>query len=79
MRREVEINIPMFIGIIILVAVITAALVYVVNIAREAIGADNERMDEGFEQIDEYFGVTANSAKIDNIDKYNENVRLGNT
>ncbi len=79
MRREVEINIPMFIGIIILVAVITAALVYVVNIAREAISADNERMDEGFEQIDEYFGVNANSAKIDNIDKYNENVRLGNT
>ena len=78
MRREVEINIAMFIGIIILVAVITAALVYVVNIAREAIGADNERMDEGFVQIDEYFGVTANSAKIDNIDKYNENVRLGN-
>lgn len=79
MRREVEINIPMFIGIIILVAVITAALVYVVNTARGAIGADNERMDKGFEQIDEYFEVTTNSAKIDNIDKYNENVRLGNT
>ena len=79
MRREVEINVPMFIGIIILVAVVTAALVYVVNVAREAISADNERMDEGFEQIDEYFGVNANSAKIDNIDKYNENVRLGNT
>lgn len=79
MRREVEINVPMFIGIIILVAVVTAALVYVVNVAREAISADIERMDEGFEQIDEYFGETTNSAKIDNMGKYNESARLGNT
>ncbi len=79
MRREVEINIPMFIGIIILVAVSTAILVYVVNIARGAISADNERMDEGFEQIDEYFEDAANTAKIYDIGKYIENVRLGNT
>ena len=79
MRREVEINIPMFIGIIILVAVVTAALVYVVNVAREAISADIERMDEGFEQIDEYFGGTTNSAKIDNISKCDRITRLGNT
>ena len=77
MRREVEINIPMFIGIIILVAVITSVLVYVVNTARGAIGADNERMDEGFEQIDKYFEGTTNSAKLDNMDKNNENVRQG--
>ena len=55
MRREVVINIPMFIGIILIVAVSTTILVYAVNFTMETIRSDNERMNEEFENIEGYF------------------------
>ena len=52
MHREVKINIPMFIGIILLITVATTVLVYTVNVTREYIRRDNERMDEWFDQLE---------------------------
>lgn len=52
MYREVKINIPMFIGIILLVAAVTTLLVYGVNLTREYIQRDNERMEQWFNELE---------------------------
>ena len=52
MYREVKINIPMFIGIILLVAAVTTLLVYGVNLTREYIRRDNERMEQWFNELE---------------------------
>ncbi len=52
MYREVKINIPMFIGIILLVAVATTVLVSGVNFTKELIMRDNERMEEWFNELE---------------------------
>lgn len=52
MYREVKINIPMFIGIILLVATVTTLLVYGVNLTREYIRRDNERMEQWFNELE---------------------------
>ena len=52
MYREVKINIPMFIGIILLVAVATTVLVSGVNFTKELIMKDNERMEEWFNELE---------------------------
>ena len=46
MYREVKINIPMFIGIILLVAAMTTLLVYLVNITKEYIRQEQNRKEE---------------------------------
>ena len=53
MYRDVKINIPMFIGIILLVAAMTTLLVYLVNITKEYIRQDNEKMEQWFNEIQE--------------------------
>ena len=57
MYREVKINIPMFIGIIILVAVATAVLVYVVDFARDFIIESNEKMESDFQHLENALDV----------------------
>ena len=52
MHREVEINGPMFIGIILLVAAVTTILVCTVNAVSSWIWRDNQRMDAGFEHFE---------------------------
>ena len=52
MYREVKINIPMFIGIILLVAAVTTLLVYGVNLTREYIRRDKERMEQWFNELE---------------------------
>ena len=57
MYREVKINIQMFIGIIILVAVATAVLVYVVDFARDFIIESNEKMESDFQHLENALDV----------------------
>ena len=57
MYREVKINIPMFIGIIILVAVATAVLVYVVDFTRDFILESNEKMESDFQHLENALDV----------------------
>lgn len=57
MYKEVKITIPMFIGIIILVAAVTAALVYVVNFTRDFIAKSNERMENDFQYLENALDV----------------------
>lgn len=71
MHREVEINIPMFIGIILLVAVATAVLVYGVNMTREIIMNDNKKMEEGFGYFSNILNIESNSDVIEEINDIN--------
>ena len=57
MYREVKINIPMFIGIIILVAVATAVFVYVVDFTRDFIIESNEKMESDFQHLENALDV----------------------
>ena len=55
MRKEVKINIPMFIGIILIVALTTAILVSLVNIAVETMREGNDKLDASFEKLEGMF------------------------
>ncbi len=57
MYKEVKINIPMFIGIILLVAAATAILVYVVNFTRDFITKSNEKMESDFQYLENALDV----------------------
>ncbi len=51
MNRLVEINIPMFIGIILLITIITGALVYSINSVRTKVQEDHKKMTSDYESI----------------------------
>ena len=51
-RKEVEINIPMFIGIILLIACVTAVLVYTVEYAKQVVLYDNYRLELLFDRAE---------------------------
>ena len=51
MSRLVEINIPMFIGIILLITIITGALVYSINSVRTKVQEDHKNMTSDYESI----------------------------
>ena len=55
MGRTVEINIPMFIGIILLIAAITAMLVFGTNKARDLMNESNYNYDESANTIESWF------------------------
>lgn len=58
MNRNVEINIPMFIGIILLVAVITAILVYGVHLAKNLMEENNNKYTSTVNGIEDWFNIT---------------------
>lgn len=58
MNRNVEINIPMFIGIILLVAVITTILVYGVNAAKNLMEKNNNKYTSTVNGIEDWFNTT---------------------
>lgn len=60
MYRNVEINIPMFIGIILLVAVVTAGLVFCVNTTINLIEENNNKHTSTVNEIDDLFGTNKN-------------------
>lgn len=70
MYKEVKINIPLFIGIILLIVAVTAILVLGVNQTIELILDSNRQLDEQFERwenlINEKFELNG-SDEIDDI------------
>ena len=58
MNRNVEINIPMFIGIILLVAVVTAILVYGVSITKNLMEESNNKYTSTTNDLDNWFNIT---------------------
>lgn len=58
MNRNVEINIPMFIGIILLVAVITTILVYGVNATKNLMEKNNNKYTSTVNGIEDWFNTT---------------------
>lgn len=58
MNRNVEINIPMFIGIILLVAVITTILVNGVNAAKNLMEKNNNKYTSTVNGIEDWFNTT---------------------
>lgn len=58
MNRNIEINIPMFIGIILLVAVITTILVYGVNAAKNLMEKNNNKYTSTVNGIEDWFNTT---------------------
>ena len=78
MGRDVEINIPMFIGIILLVAIITAILVFSVNKARELMTESNYNYSEGANTIESWFDRNALKNEQANVDSTNL-IESGNT
>ena len=53
MYRNVEINIPVFIGVILLVAAISALLIWGVNTFTENMLNSKEKMDTTMQQFDQ--------------------------
>ena len=58
MYRNVEINIPMFIGIILLVASISALLIWGVNIFTNNMKNTKQEFNSGMKEFSEYFETT---------------------
>lgn len=71
MGRDVEINIPMFIGIILLVAIITAVLVFGVNKAKELMTESNHDYSEGANTIESWFNRNTLENEQANVDSTN--------
>ena len=72
MYRNVEINIPMFIGIILLVAVVTAVLVYGVNVFTYLMHKNNEKINAEVDDLDKWFNAETNNNEVMSKDWLNE-------
>ena len=74
MYRNVEINVPMFIGIILLVAVVTGVLVFGIRILTQMRNEHNLRINEELQEIDNIINTEAETNEIieNNLEK-NEN------
>lgn len=55
MGRTVEINIPMFIGIILLIAAITAMIVFGTNKVRDLMNESSDSYDESANRLESWF------------------------
>ena len=51
MNREIQINIPIFIGVILIVAIVSGILVYSINSVRNKVQLENEKMSSDFQSI----------------------------
>lgn len=72
MYRDVQINIPMFIGIILLVAVVTAVLVYGVNVFTDLMHKNNEKINAEVDDLDKWFNAEINNNEVMSKDWLNE-------
>ena len=72
MYRDVQINIPMFIGIILLVAVVTAVLVYGVNVFTDLMHKNNEKINAEVDDLDKWFNAEMNNNEVMSKDWLNE-------
>ena len=78
MNRSVEINIPMFIGIILLIGAITAGLVWGVQAIRGLRDENNNKIDSGIHGLEDFFNID-NTDDNDilpnnNIEDINQNI-----
>ena len=78
MNRNVEINIPMFIGIILIIIVITAGLVWGVRAIRGLRDENNNKIDSGIQGLEDFFNIdkTDNNdiSSNSNIENINQNI-----
>ena len=72
MYKNVVINIPMFIGIILLVAVVTAVLVYGVNVFTDLMHKNNEKINAEVDDLDKWFNAETNNNEVMSKDWLNE-------
>ena len=72
MYRDVQINIPMFIGIILLVAVVTAALVYGVNVFTDFMHKNNDKVNTESGNLDKWFNTDTQENGVSTNDFINE-------
>ena len=76
MNRNVEINIPMFIGIILLVAVVTAILVYGVSTAKNLMEESNSKYTLTTDGLDNWFNITTD---VQSGDENNNSINSNTT
>ena len=72
MYRDVQINIPMFIGIILLVAVVTAVLVYGVNVFTDLMHKNNDKVNTESDNLDKWFNTDTQENGVITNDLINE-------
>ena len=55
LKKEIELNIPLFLGVILIFAIATTLLVYGVEQTKELILKENQKLDQEFERVENYF------------------------
>ena len=75
MYRNVEINVPLFIGIIILITIVTGVLVYGVNIVTNLKKEHNDKINSGYEKLDDMFTNQYLKNEIASKDETNQNIK----
>ena len=71
MNRNVEINIPMFIGIILIIMAITITLVWGIQMIRNLRDENNNKVDSGLQGLDNLININ----KEDNAEcLFNEDI-----
>lgn len=66
MRKEVNMNLPMFIIIVIIIVSITSVLVYGVNIFKTLMQEDKIRMENKIDNIEEYYNLKKYNTILEN-------------
>ena len=55
LKKEIELNIPLFLGVILIFAIPTTLLVHGVEQPKELILRENQKLDQEFERVENYF------------------------
>lgn len=55
LKKEIDLNIPLFLGVILIFAIATTLLVYGVEQTKELILRENQKLDQEFERVENYF------------------------
>lgn len=55
LKREIELNIPLFLGVILIFVIATTLLVYGVEQTKELILRENQKLDQEFDRVENYF------------------------
>ena len=55
LKKEIELNIPLFLGVILIFAIATTLLVYGVEQTKELILRENQKLDQEFERVENCF------------------------
>lgn len=55
LKKEIELNIPLFLGAILIFVIATTILVYGVEKTKELVLRENQKLDKEFNRVEEYF------------------------